>query len=222
MRRRESLLVSLIVLGAGTAYTVQAESGISRVMGSINIAAGEHTGDLSTVNGSIHIGENAVVGAAHSVDGSISLERRASAAELKTVNGSVQVGEQARVSGGVHTVNGEVALANGADVAGPLGNVNGHIRVAAAHVGGGIDTVSGGIELGPDAHVDGGIHVGKDNSWHVSGSGSVPRVIVGPGSVVVGTLRFERPVQLYVSDKATIGSVEGAAAVKFSGAQPAD
>jgi hypothetical protein len=89
MRRRESLLASLIVLGAGTAYTVQAESGISRVMGSINIAAGEHTGDLSTVNGSIHIGENAVVGAAHSVNGSISLERRASAAELKTVNGSV-------------------------------------------------------------------------------------------------------------------------------------
>jgi len=46
------------------------------------------------------------------------------------------------------------------------------------------------------------------------------RVIVGPGSVVKGTLRFERPVELYVSDRATIGSVEGATPIKFSGDRP--
>jgi hypothetical protein len=37
---------------------------------------------------------------------------------------------------------------------------------------------------------------------------------------VKGTLRFERPVELYVSDRATIGPVEGATPVKFSGDRP--
>jgi hypothetical protein len=48
----------------------------------------------------------------------------------------------------------------------------------------------------------------------------VPRVVIGPGSVVTGTLRFERPVKLYVSERATIGNVVGATAVKFSGEHP--
>jgi len=47
-----------------------------------------------------------------------------------------------------------------------------------------------------------------------------PRVVVGPGSVIGGTLEFERPVRLYVSDRATIGPVKGATAVKFSGDRP--
>jgi len=39
-------------------------------------------------------------------------------------------------------------------------------------------------------------------------------------SVVGGTLRFERKVNLYVSERATIGRVEGATAVRFSGDRP--
>jgi hypothetical protein len=191
----------------------------SKVMGNIEVAAGEHTGDVSTVNGSIHIRENAVVATAHTVNGSISLEPRATAAELKTVNGSIQLAQGARVSGAVHSVNGGLNLADAAEVGGELGNVNGSIRVAAAHVGGGIDTVSGGIELGPDAHVDGGIHVHKDDSM-LSWAGNVPRVVVGPGSRIGGTLNFERKVLLYVSDKATVGPVQGATVVRYSGDRP--
>jgi len=155
----------------------------SKVMGNIEVGAGERPGDVSTVNGSIRIRENAVVATAH-------------------------------------TVNGGLSLADGADVAGQLRNVNGPIRVGAAHVGAGIDTVSGGIELGPDAQVDGGIHVHKDNSVLSWSSSHVPRVVVGPGSRVGGTLNFERKVLLYVSDKATIGPVEGATVTKYSGERP--
>jgi hypothetical protein len=125
-----------------------------------------------------------------------------------------------QVSGNVHAVNGGLMLENGADVSGKLSNVNGAIRIAAAHVGGGIETATGTIELGPNAHVEGGIHVGKDNSALQPGSGTRARVVVGPGSVVAGALRFERPVKLYVSDRATIGPVEGATAIRFSGEQP--
>ena len=72
------------------------------------------------------------------------------------------------------------------------------------------------------AHVDGGIHVEKDISWfHIwFWSEDTSRVVIGPGSVVGGTLRFERKVNLYVSDRATIGRVEGATAVSFSGNRP--
>jgi hypothetical protein len=57
--------VALALLSCGIAWSEQA--GISRVMGSISAVAGEHAGDLSTVNGSIHIGANAVVGRARTV-----------------------------------------------------------------------------------------------------------------------------------------------------------
>jgi cytoskeletal protein CcmA (bactofilin family) len=138
-----------------------------------------------------------VARAADTVNGSISVERHATAARLVTVNGSIRLNEAVRVTGTVQAVNGSLTVANRADVAGRLANVNGAIRVAAAHVGGLIDTATGDIELGPNA-----------------------RVVVGPGSVVGGTLTFERDVKLYVSDRATIGRVAGATAVRFSGERP--
>jgi len=233
MNRPRSVIVALAALAAGGGWSaapaIAQPSATSKVNGSIDIAAGEHAGELSTVNGSIHIGENAVVGAAHTVNGGITLEPHATAAELQTVNGSIDLRAGARVSGQVHTVNGKLTLADGAEVSGSLQNVNGLIRVAAAHVAAGIDTVTGGIELGPNAHVAGGIHVERDSGWFgwfaswfgLDSENAVPRVIIGPGSVVGGTLRFERPVKLYVSERATIGNVAGATPVKYSGDQPA-
>ena len=221
---RGCLPVAAAILGMSAACNRAGDgTATSRVMGDIDVAAGEHTGDVSTVNGSIHIRENAIVGTAHTVNGSVALDSRASAAELVTVNGSIDLARQAKVSGQVHTVNGRLSLADGAEVGGALVNVNGPIRVAAAHLGGGVETVSGGVELGPGAHVDGGIHVQKATgvSFHLF-SEALPRIVVGPGSVVTGTLNFERPVKLYVSDQATIGPVQGATVVKYSGERPPD
>src|SRR6266850_1509337 len=193
MIRSGAVFAAVTVLTGCAACCVAraADTAISKVMGSIDIGADQRTGDVSTVNGSIHIGE------------------------------------AVRVTGTVQAVNGSLTVANGADVAGRLANVNGAIRVAAAHVGGLIDTVTGDIELGPNAHVDGGIHVEQDSNssswfhvWFWFWSDDTPRVVVGPGSVVGGTLRFERTVKLYVSDRATIGPVEGATAVRFSGDRP--
>ena len=215
-------VVSVLTGCAACGVARAADTAIAKVMGSIDVGADQHTGDVSTVNGSIHIGENAVVGAADTVNGSISVERHATVARLVTVNGSIHLHEAVRVTGTVQAVNGAVTVADGADVGGTLGNVNGPIRVAAAHVGGLIDTATGDIEIGPNAHVDGGIHVEKDTSWfHIwFWSEDTPRVVIAPGSVVGGTLSFERKVNLYVSDRATIGRVEGATAVRFSGDRP--
>ena len=216
MLRPSSLLVVVAVLAAGAAgMPAHAASGISKVTGSIDVAAGEQAGDVATVNGSIHLAAGAGVDHAHTVNGSITLMSQARAAELKTVNGAVDLDEGARVSGSVRTVNGRLSLAKGADVSGDLRNVNGTIKVTDAHVGGGIGTVTGSIYLAA-ARIEGGIHIEKNHSPDPESS-TPPTVVVGPGSVVKGTLVFERPVRLYVSDQASIGAVQGATPVKYSG-----
>jgi cytoskeletal protein CcmA (bactofilin family) len=213
-------IVAMFALSAAWGLAFADDTATSRVIGSVDIAPGQHSGDVATVNGSIHIGENAVVGHTNTVNGSVTLDRRATAAELSSVNGSIHVHDGARVTGKVHAVNGSLHVEDGAEVIGDLGNVNGNIQVAAAHIGGSIDTTNGGITLGPNAHIDGGITMEKDSSWFHFGFADVPRVVVGPGTAVKGRLRFERKVALYVSDRATIGPVEGATVVRFPGDHP--
>lgn len=192
---------------------------ISNVNESIRVDSGQQAGNVSTVNGSIHIGDNAVVKLVHTTNGGVNLGSRATADQVSTTNGTIHVGDGAQVHGPIHSTNGSLHLGDNANVAGDLTNTNGGIRVQAAHVAGSIDTSSGGIDLGPNARIDGGIRVEKDNSWHF-GSDKPPDVIIRPGTVVKGTLHFERTVTLYVSDRATIGPVEGAEVHKFSGDNP--
>ena len=217
--RTGDVILTLCVCAMSAAWSGHAAAGtISKVTGAIDIADGEHAEDLSTVNGAIRVGAGAVVERAHTVNGSIELEARARASELKTVNGSIELQESARVSGNVHTVNGRLSLEKGAEVTGDLANVNGRIHLTAAHVGGGIDTTNAGVDL-DNTRVDGGIHMHRSEGFSVERS-EPPRVVIGAGSVVKGPLEFDRPVKLYVSDRATIGSVQGATAIKYSGDTP--
>ena len=211
-----------VAFGAGpdTAWADQDPS--NKINGSIEVAPGEHRGDLSTINGSILVGADAVVGQAKTVNGNLKLESRATTKTLSTVNGSITAHDGVHVQGNVTAVNGALHVSNAADVSGNATNVSGGIHVENAHVGGNVDTCAGSIDLGPNAHIDGDVIVEKDNSWHF-GFFNVPppvHVVIGPGTVVKGTLRFERPVKLYVSDHATIGTVQGAEVMKFSGDHP--
>jgi hypothetical protein len=192
--------------------------GSSKVNGSVHIPAGKAADAATTVNGSIHIDDDAAVTSATTVNGSVRLGQHATATSLKTVNGAISVGAGAHVSANAASVNGELILADGAEVAGHLTNVNGKIGLTAAHVAGGIKTVNGSISIMGNSHVEGGIMVDKPSGF--SFNASDPVIIIGPGAVVQGDLRFERKVKLYVSDKATIGTVIGATAVPFSGEIP--
>jgi cytoskeletal protein CcmA (bactofilin family) len=198
-----------------------ADQDISKVNGSIEVSPGEHAGNLGTVNGAIHVGANAVVGKADTVNGSITLDSRATATSLGTVNGSVTMNAGARATGAATTVNGTMKIVDGADLGGALTNVNGAIHISAAHVAGQIETTNADIFIGPNARIDGGIHMNADTTWwHFFMFASTPRVVIGPGSVVRGPLHFERAVKLYVSDHASIGPVTGATAIRFAGADP--
>jgi DUF4097 and DUF4098 domain-containing protein YvlB len=192
---------------------------VDKVNGSIHIESDQQAGDLSTVNGSIRVDTGGSAMKVSTVNGGIELGDRVAVDSVETVNGGIDLGEGARVARTVEAVNGHIALAPGAEIAGRASNVNGRISLDAAHVGGGIETVSGDVEIGANARVEGGILVEKPHgfSW---GKSKNPRIVIGPHAVVDGTLEFRREVDLYVSDTAKVGTITGATANKFSGDHP--
>jgi acyl-[acyl carrier protein]--UDP-N-acetylglucosamine O-acyltransferase len=211
-----SLLIALSVSGAALA-----QDDVSKVNGTAEVAAGQHVGNVSTVNGSVRIGDKAVVQKASTVNGAVELGSGATATIVKTVNGSLTLHDGAQVSQEVSNVNGRVKLERGADVKGHLSNVNGEVSLDGAHVGGGIETVNADVTIGENSKVEGGLLVKKPKmNWFGSNEDRKPKIVIGPHAVVQGNLTFERDVDLYVSDSATVGKIEGATAKKFAGSAP--
>lgn len=209
--------LSLLIVAAAAA-PLQAQEDISKVNGGISIDAGQRAGDLSTVNGGISLDDNAVAGSAETVNGGIRLGKGARVASVESVNGGIRMDEGAQVEGDLESVNGSITLLPQAGIAGGLTNVNGTITLDAARVGGALTTTNGSILIGSGSVVEGGLLVRKPRGW---GSESrPPRVVIGPDAEVRGNLVFEREVSLYVHDRARIGTVEGATAQRFSGAEP--
>jgi DUF4097 and DUF4098 domain-containing protein YvlB len=174
--------------------------GSTKINGSVHIPAGQAAEEARTVNGSIHIDDNAAVTSAGTVNGSVRLGAHATAASVKTVNGAISLGDEAHISGNAGTINGDLTLGSGAEVSG------------------GIKTISGNISIMGTSRVEGGILVEKPSSMLFNSDD--PVIVIGPGAVVQGDLRFERKVKLYVSEKATIGAVTGATPISFSGENP--
>jgi DUF4097 and DUF4098 domain-containing protein YvlB len=218
-RRAMVLAGSLALLGGLAACGDSNEDATQKINGDIHVVAGKSYSGVDSVNGSIQVDENASLTNANTVNGSIDIGAHATAESLKTVNGSIVLGAGAHLTGSIKSVNGSITLRTGADTAKGITNVNGNIDIDAAHVGGGIRTVNSNITLMRDTHIDGGIVVEKP-SGVITFNGTPPRIVIGPGVTVQGELRFERPVTLYVSDRATIGTVTGATAVQFSGDKP--
>jgi hypothetical protein len=227
MMRRYVLAVlgaTAVITGCDNAdHVVVSGNGANTINGSVHVPAGEHSGAVGTVNGSVDIAENAVVGAVHTVNGPIDIAAHAAAESVTAVNGQISLGSGVHVTRSVTAVNGSISLESGAEVGGGIKNVNGQIELTGAHVVGGVRTVDGDIDIGGDSRIEGGILVEKSGSWFGFGSDShqrKPRIVIGPGAVVQGDLRFEREVELYVSDKATVGPISGATPIRFAGEKP--
>ena len=209
--------VAVVLSLSGCDISVDGD-GSNKVNGSVHVPAGKAAEDARTVNGSIHVDDNAAVTSAGTVNGSVRLGAHATATSANTVNGAISLGEGAHISGSATSVNGDLTLASGAEVSGSLTNVNGKIELNSAHVADGIKTVNGDMSILGTSRVEGGILVKKPNSMFFDRRD--PVIVIGPGAVVQGDLRFERQVKLYVSDKATIGTVSGATPIAFSGDNP--
>jgi DUF4097 and DUF4098 domain-containing protein YvlB len=194
---------------------------VSSVNGSVRLEEGVTAGDVDTVNGSIHVGARSSVGVVDTVNGGVTLEESVKAKALESVNGSLRVGASSEVDGDASCVNCAITLSRQSSVRGHVETVNGSISLEEARVGGGLETVNGNIDVGARSHVSGGIVVKKNRNFGFFNSNKrKPKITIGPGAVVEGTLTFEREVELYVSDTAKIGKVEGATPIKFSGERP--
>lgn len=213
-----SALGSILLLIAASVFADSAD--IDKVNGAIHVADGGSAGKLSTVNGSIRVGATAQARSAETVNGGIDVGAGAHLDTLETVNGGVRIGAGAKIAKTVETVNGSITLDESVDVAGKVSNVNGSIKLSAAHIGGGIETSNGDITVGANSRVEGGIFLDADQGFHFMAPRK-PHIVIGPHAVVDGALIFKREVELYVSDSATVGAIEGATAVKFSGETPA-
>ena len=205
--------------GLLAAMVAFANDSYSTINGSVHVAAGRPAEAASTVNGSITIDEDAAVDSVGTVNGGIRVGARATARSLTTVNGSITVNEAAHTTY-LKSVNGNLTVNEGAEVDGGLTTVNGKIDVNAAHIAGRVSNVQGDISILGAARVDGGILVEKQHGFTISAHPRDPTIIIGPGAHVLGELRFERKVNLFVSDHASIGTVTGATPVTFSGDSP--
>jgi hypothetical protein len=213
-------VMSFIFLAFALLGCDESSDASSQVNGSIHVPAGREAGPANTVNGGIDIDAKGAVTSATTVNGHIALGANATAESLNTVNGNINLGAGARVSAGLNSVNGSIILGDAASVGGSLENVNGGIHLSAARVDGGITTVNGDIDIRGASRVERGIHVQKVDHGLIHFDTSVPRIVIGPGATVSGELRFEREVKLYVSDRATVGTVTGATPIPFSGDSP--
>lgn len=237
-------IANKMALVLGLACFVLSLTALASVNESISIDDGEHsdgagsvngsitvgdnatvTGRLRTVNGKIRIGSGSVVEDAQTVNGRIILGDNVSASSLETVNGSIDIPEGVGIDGGVSAVNGSITLGTGSRVGRDVSNVNGKIELTGSEVGRDLRTVAGDVELSDAAAILGDLVVEKprDSGWF-NWSQRSPRIVIGPGCRVDGSIRLEREVKLFISESASVGGVEGVMALDdaeiFSGNRP--
>jgi hypothetical protein len=178
-------------------------NGSSTINGEINVGAGASVdGDLRTINGRIYLADGAQTG------------------DLTTINGNIRLGDGVH-AGQLQAVNGEIQLGNNV-VATKLATVNGNLILCGTRLDGGLSFYNGSVLLADGSVVHGKLTAKKPNRDDQANTGSSePVVIIGPHASVDGTISFERPGKLYVSDSAVIHDVEGVTAVRFSGPTPA-
>lgn len=214
---RLPLICAAALIALASPLAVWAQENIESTNEAIKVSANQPTGDVTTVNGSVTLEAGAKVAAIQTTNGAVELGDKAQARQISTVNAKISLGDGSVVEGKVSTTNGSVALSSGAVVQGQVSTVHGSIELNAAHVAGGIHTTSANITIGANSHVEGGISVGKQESFLQWGH---PTVIIGPHAVVQGPLEFKQEVDLRVSESAKIGHVTGAEPQLFKGDVP--
>lgn len=199
--------------------------GHSTLNGSISVGNNATVnGSLETVNGRISVDDNARIEDAETVNGSVRIGSGVNARDVSSVNGTISIGESSTVDGDLSVVNGRISLAMDASVRNDVSNVNGEIEAEGAGIGGNLTTVNGDVTLSGGSTVQGDLVVEKPGGGNWRDRSRKPRIIIGPGSRVLGEIRLEREVELYISDSAEVGGVSGVMSMddaeRFSGDRP--
>lgn len=226
-----AMLMAVPVYGASVNKSIRVPAGgesdgESSVNGSITVGDGAVvTGGLHTVNGSIKVGANAKIESAETVNGSVTIADGVVGTSFQTVNGSIRIGADVNATGDLETVNGRISAQNGSTITGNAENVNGSIGLDGSEIGGDVSTVTGDVALSDGATIKGDLIIRKPSMWSFGNKKKRdPEIVIGPGSTVAGVIRIEHEVKLYISETANVGGVEGVMsmddAVRFSGDKP--
>lgn len=209
-----SMMAAAVLLAPNVGWS---HKSIQSTNQAVRVSQEDPVGDVTTVNGAIELAEGAKAANIHTTNGAVTLRNDAQASRITTVNAGIALEDGAVVLGDVSTGNGDIALSPKAVVRGAVQTVHGSVDLESARVAGGIRTTSGNITIGSGSQVEGGVTVGKQESFLQWGH---PTVIVGPHAVVQGKLEFKQTVELKVSDTAKIGPVTGATVQIFKGDTP--
>ena len=183
------------------------------------------SGSLETVNGKIDVGDNSKFRDVSVVNGRIRMGDGITAEDVSSVNGELHIGKSGTISGGVSAVNGKIEVGSGSTVAQDVGNVNGRIEIEGTEISGDLSTVTGNVLLTKNSLLRGDLIVEKPGGWSWNKKDSrKPRIVIGPGSKVLGKIVAEHEIELFVSDTAEIGGASGKVSmdqvVRFSGDRP--
>ena len=218
---------------------VSSASEISRTNGSIILPAEDSDGaDLRTVNGRIEVGQGIKVGNVKTVNGRISIGPEATAKDVKTTNGRISIEEgsatgnvrttngrinidAAMVDGDVRTTNGKIDISDSTKIEGRVVSTNGGIDLRNSLVTKDIETSNGKIHL-RNSEVQGDIIINERRGWSLFhfGHWDKPEVVIGPKSVVKGSIIAHQDIKLYIHEDASVGKIDGAEAKYFSGDRP--
>ncbi len=199
--------------------------GRSTVNGGITVGSNALiSGSLETVNGAIRIDDSVQLTDAATVNGSIRIGDGLVAEDLESVNGTIRIGRNAAISGGISVVNGKIRLGAGSSVAEDVSNVNGELRIVGSEIGGKLSTVTGDVWLTDNSVLRGDLIIEKPEGWRNRWGRRKPKIVIGPGSRVLGTIEAEHEIELFISDSAEVAAVSGESsldqAVRFSGDSP--
>jgi len=163
----------------------------------------------STVNKSIHIGDNTTTGDVDSVNGSISVGSSSFVESVESVNGAIKLANDVTVERNVEAVNGVISLQPGCEVGGNVETVNGRVSLENTRVAGDVETVNGQLRILNGSEVSGNVVVREPGGWSINKRQKPVYVEIGQDVVVHGDLIFEHAVELKLHDTARVGEIIG-------------
>lgn len=167
---------------------------ISSTNKSVKVGEGRSVENISSVNGSVKVSDDVSAEDISSVNGKVSIGDNVSADSVESVNGQVKIGSGFKSRGQVSTVNGGIRIDNDSSVGGAVSTVNGSIRLEGVIVGKDISTKNGSVTLKDGSVVKGDIHfepISKNNY-----NKRRPTLYISADSVVEGNIILDRPVDL--------------------------
>lgn len=176
-------------------------------MGKIDVGSNATVGgELSTNNGSIRVGDEAVVKNLRTKRGNIGIGRGTTVeGGLTTGLGDIVLGENVNLTGGAVSENGTITVNDGCKIGGSL-RATSHISVTNSEIAQNVYSSQGNIDL-VGTKVEGGVNLERSTNVIADGGQTLT---LGKGTVVEGPIKVSSNVRVRIHSSAKAkGGVTG-------------